>query len=157
MMENKTGNYEFRKVSNNNVEDMLTWKYEGIYSFFDNDFSQGKIDYVKSFPTDNNVYAIYNGKNVLVGNCALYLNDKVTFSIQIRPNLTSQGMGKEFLEAFLSFAKVKYNLKSIGLSVVKFNERAIRLYKSLNFIAVNEFIGKTVNGEMEFITMEKEL
>lgn len=156
-MENKIGNYEFIKVSNNDVEDILTWKYEGIYSFFDNDLSQGKIDYIKSFPTDNNAYAIYNEKNVLVGSCALYLNDKITFSIQMRPNLTSQGMGKEFLEAFLSFAKVKYNLKSIGLSVVKFNERAIRLYKSLNFIFINEFIGKTVSGEMEFITMEKEL
>lgn len=156
-MENKIRNYEFRKVSDSDVEGMLTWKYEGIYSFFDNDLSQGKIDYIKSFPTDNNAYAIYNEKNALVGNCTLYINDKVTFSIQMRPNLTSQGMGREFLEAFLSFAKEKYNLKSVGLSVLKFNERAIRLYKSLNFIVVGEYIGKTVKGEMEFITMEKEL
>ena len=156
-MENKIINYEFRKVSHSDVQDILTWKYEGIYSFFDNDLSQGKINYIKSFPTDNNAYAIYNEKNVLVGNCTLYINDKVTFSIQMRPNLTSKGMGKEFLEAFLSFAKKKYNLKGIGLSVLKFNERAIKLYKSLNFIVVNEYISKTVKGEMEFIAMEKEL
>jgi ribosomal-protein-alanine N-acetyltransferase len=157
MMMNKVGNYEFRRVSNNDVEDILTWKYEGIYSFFDNDLSQGKIDYIKNFPTDNNAYSIYNEKNVLVGNCALYLNDKITFSIQMKPSLTSQGMGREFSEAFLSFAKEKYNLKNIGLSVLKFNERAIRLYKSINFIVVGEFIGKTVKGEMEFLSMEKEL
>ncbi len=154
---NKTTKYEFRKVTNNDVEDMLIWKYEGIYSFFDNDFSEGKINYIKSFPTDDNVYAIYNEKNELVGNCALYLNDKVSFSIQMRPSLTSKGMGKEFLEAFLDFVKEKYNLKSIELSVLKFNERAIRLYKGLDFKVVNEFIGKTVKGEMEFITMAKEL
>ncbi len=153
----KIKKYEFRRVSYEDVEDMLTWKYEGIYSFFDNDFSEGKINYIKSFPTDDSVYAIYNKKDELVGNCALYLNDKVTFSIQMRPNLTSQGMGREFLESFLSFAKEKYNLKSIGLSVLKFNERAVRLYKNLDFKIVNEFIGKTVKGEMEFITMEKEL
>ncbi|MEG1257207.1 GNAT family N-acetyltransferase [Clostridium sp.] len=153
----KVRNYEFKKVSDNDVEDMLTWKYEGIYSFFDNDFSKGKINYIKSFPADNNVYAIYNEENMLVGNCALYLNDKVTFSIQMRPSLTSKGMGKEFLEAILAFVKEKYKLKNIGLSVLKFNERAIRLYKSLDFKVVNEFIGKTVKGEMEFITMEKEL
>lgn len=156
-MLNKFRNYEFRKVTNSDVEDMLTWKYEGVYSFFDNDASQGKIDYVKSFPSDANVYSIYNEKNELVGNCAFYLNDKVTFSIQMKPNLTSQGKGKEFLQSILDFAKERYNLKNIGLSVLKFNERAIRLYKSLDFLIVGEFIGKTVKGDMEFLTMEKEL
>lgn len=153
----KIKKYEFRRVSENDVEDMLTWKYEGIYSFFDNDLSQGKIDYIKSFPKDDNVYAIYDEENQLVGNCALYLNDKVSFSIQMRPNLTSKGMGKEFLEAFLEFAKEKYNLKSIELSVLEFNERAIRLYKSLDFEVTDKFMGKTVKGEMEFIKMEKAL
>ncbi len=154
---NKITKYEFRKVTNNDVEDMLTWKYEGIYSFFDNNFSEGKINYVKSFPTDDNVYAIYNDNNELIGNCAFYLKDKVSFSIQMRPSLTSKGMGKEFLQAILEFAKERYDLKNIELSVLKFNERAIRLYKSLDFKVINEFIGKTVKGEMEFITMSKEL
>ncbi|WP_346887005.1 GNAT family protein [Clostridium sp. UBA1056] len=128
-----------------------------MYSFFDNDLSEGKINYIKSFPTDDNAYVIYDEKNQLVGNCALYLNDKVSFSIQMRPNLTSKGMGKEFLEAFLEFAKNKYNLKDIELSVLKFNERAIRLYKSLDFKVTDEFMGKTVKGEMEFIKVERAL
>ena len=153
----KIKKYEFRRVLEKDVEDILTWKYEGIYSFFDNDLSEGKINYIKSFPTDDNAYAIYDEKNQLVGNCALYLNDKVSFSIQMRPNLTSKGMGKEFLEAFLEFAKEKYNLKNIELSVLKFNERAIRLYRSLDFKVTDEFMGKTVKGEMEFIKMGKVL
>lgn len=150
-------NYEFRKVTNGDVEDFLTWRYEGVYSFFNNDFSQGKINYVKSFPNDNNVFSVYNDKNELVGNCAIYLNEKVTFSVQMRPTLTSQGLGKEFVYSFLNFAKEKYSLKTIGLSVLKFNERAIRLYKSLGFKVTNEFVGKTVSGEKEFISMERDL
>ncbi|ERI93404.1 hypothetical protein HMPREF1982_01828 [Clostridiales bacterium oral taxon 876 str. F0540] len=153
----ETGDYEFRRVSNSDVEDMLTWKYDGIYSFFDNDSFQGKINYIKSFPLDENAYSIYKKDNSLVGNCNFYFNDKVTFSIQMRPSLTSQGKGKEFLEAFLLFAKEKYNLNKIGLSVLKFNERAIRLYNNLNFKVTGEFVGKTVKGDMEFISMEKEL
>ncbi len=151
------GNYEFRRVSNDDVEDMLTWKYEGVYAFFDNDLSQGKIDYIKNMPLDENAYSIYNKDNWLIGNCNVYLNEKVTFSVQMRPSLTSRGKGKEFLEAFLLFAKEKYNLKNIGLSVLKFNERAIRLYNSLNFKVTGEFMGKTVKGDMEFISMEREL
>lgn len=61
------------------------------------------------------------------------------------------------MEAVLSFAKEKYNLKNIGLSVLKFNERAIRLYNSLDFKVTGEYIGRTVKGEMEFISMEKKL
>lgn len=149
--------YEFRRVTNEDVEELLTWKYEGIYSFFDNDFSQGKIDYVKSFPNDSNVFSVYNSKNELIGNCGVYLNDKVTFSVQLRPSLTSQGLGKEFVSSILNFIKEKYNLTTIGLTVLKFNERAIRLYKSLGFKVTNEFMGKTVKGEMEFLSMEKEI
>nr|WP_082761246.1 GNAT family N-acetyltransferase [Clostridium sp. ATCC 25772] len=115
------------------------------------------MDYVKNFPNDNNVFSVYSDKNELVGNCAIYLSDKVTFSVQLRPSLTSKGLGKEFLTSILNCIKERYNLKTIGLSVLKFNERAIRLYKSLDFKVTNEFIGKTVKGEMEFLAMEKEL
>ncbi len=44
--------------------------------------------------------------------------------------------------------KEKYNLKNIELSVLKFNERDIRLYKSLDFKVIDEFMGKTVKGEI---------
>jgi len=53
--------------------------------------------------------------------------------------------------------KGKVQFEKYRASVLKFNERAIRLYKSLDFKVINEFIGKTVKGEMEFITMSKEL
>lgn len=150
-------NYNFRRVSQEDVKDFLTWKYGGIYTLFDNDFSQGKINYIKTFPDNENVFSIVNDNNELVGNCALYFNDAVTFSIQLRPSLTSKGMGKKFTEAFLQFAKNKYNLNEITLSVIDFNERAIRLYKSLGFEVTRTYIGKTVNGEAEFIEMKRAL
>lgn len=150
-------NYEFRRVTEENVKELLTWKYDGIYSFFDNDFSQGKIDYIKTFPQDENAFSIFNDNNELVGSCTIYLNEQVTFSVQMKPALTSKGLGKGFMEAFLKFAKEKYQLKTIGLTVLKFNERAIRLYKSLGFKETKEFIGKTVKGDMEFLAMEKEI
>lgn len=147
--------YNFRRVTKEDVEDFLGWKYEGIYSFFDNDYSQAKINYIKSFPEDENVYSVYNEKDELVGNCAVYLNEKATFSVQMRPCLTSKGYGREFMNSFLDFAKEKYDLNSIGLTVLKFNERALKLYSNLGFEVTEEFIGRTVSGEKEFIAMEK--
>lgn len=150
-------NYEFRKVTEEDVKDILTWKYEGVYSFFDNDAFEGKANYIKSLVNNENAYSVYNDKNELIGNCEIYLKDKVTFALQMRPSLTSKGLGKDFGESIINFFKEQYNLKTIGLSVLKFNERAFRLYKSLGFKITHEFIGKTVKGEMDFIAMEKAL
>ena len=120
--------YDFRKVTNNDVQDILTWKYEGIYSLYDNDRMQGKINWIKSLPEDNNAFSVYNDKNEFVGHCEIYIKDKVNFAVQMRPNLTGNGMGREFVQSFLDFAKEKYNLESIELFVAKFNKRAIKVY-----------------------------
>jgi [ribosomal protein S18]-alanine N-acetyltransferase len=53
----------------------------------------------------------------------------------------------------MTYLKVRLNI----FSVLKFNERAIRLYNSLNFKVTGEFMGKTVKGDMKFIFMEREL
>lgn len=148
--------YDFRKVTNDDVKDILTWKYEGEYSLYDNDIVQGKIDWVKGLPKDDNSFSGYNDKNELVGHFQIYFNKEVTFSVQMRPSLTGKGMGSEFIQSFLDFAKEKYELKSIKLLVAKFNERAFKAYKNIGFKTVEETILKTVRGDMEAIAMEKQ-
>lgn len=148
--------YDFTRVSNEDVQDILNWKYEGAYSLYDNDIVKGKIDWVKGLPEDDKAFSGYNDKNELIGHCQVYINEKVTFSVQMRPSLTGKGMGSEFVQAFLDFAKEKYNLKSIRLLVAKFNERAFKVYKNVGFEKIDEVIGKSVRGDMEFIVMEKE-
>jgi ribosomal-protein-alanine N-acetyltransferase len=149
-------NYNFKRVTNNDVQDILTWKYEGAYSLYDNDIVQGKIDWVKGLPEDVNTFSGYNDKGELVGHCQVYINKEVTFSVQIRPSLTGKGMGGEFILAFLDFAKEKYALKSIRLLVAKFNERAFKAYLNVGFTKIEEIVGKSIRGDMEFIVMEKQ-
>lgn len=76
----------------------------------------------------------------------------------MRPSLTGKGMGREFLQSFLDFVQKEYDLKSIELSVAKFNERATKLYKNVGFDKINEYSAKTSAGsdaETEFIVMKK--
>lgn len=150
--------YDFRRITNDDVQDILTWKYEGIYSLYDNDRMQGKIDYIKSLPEDDKAFSVYNDRNELVGHCELYMKEKMNISVQMRPNLTGNGMGKEFVQSFLDFAKEKYSLESIELFVVKYNKRAIKTYESVGFEKVREYAIKatlTDTEETEFVVMEK--
>ena len=150
--------YDFRKVSDNDVQDFLNWKYEGVYSLYDNDRIQGKIDWIRGLPEEDKAFSVYNGDNELIGHCEIYIGEKTTLSVQMRPCLTGKGMGKEFLQAFLEFVVEKYNLKSIELIVAKFNERATKLYKNLGFVKVKEYSARTSAGsdiETEFLVMEK--
>ena len=149
--------YDFRKVTNKDVEDILTWKYEGIYSFYNSDKTQGKIDWIQGLPEDDKAVSVYNDENELIGHCEIDTEEEITLSVQMRPDLTGKGMGKEFVQCFLDFAKEKYNLKSIGLLVAKFNERAIKLYKNIGFQIIEEFTSQCNGEETEFIVMEKQL
>lgn len=151
-------NYDFRKVTNNNVEDILTWKFEGIYSLYNNDRTQGKINWLKSLPEDDKAFSVYNDNNELVGHCEIYTKEKINFAVQMRPALTGKGMGRELVQSFLDFARKKYSLNGIELFVVKFNERAIKVYESLGFEKVKEYSAKlsiSDTEETEFVVMEK--
>lgn len=68
--------YDFRKVSTNDVLDILTWKYDGIYSLYDNDRMQGKIDWIKGLPEDDKAFSAYNTNNELVGHFKIYIGEK---------------------------------------------------------------------------------
>ncbi|MCM1989190.1 GNAT family N-acetyltransferase [Oceanirhabdus seepicola] len=151
-------NYDFRKVNIKDVEDILTWKYEGIYSLYDNDRTQGKINWIKSLPEDENAFSVCNDKNELVAHFEIYIKEKINFAVQMRPSLTGKGMGRELIQSFLDFAKIKYNLESIELFVVKFNERAIKAYENVGFEKVKEYSAKlsiSDTEETEFVVMEK--
>lgn len=147
--------YNFKKITTKDVEDILTWKYDGIYSFYNNDICQGKIDWVKGLPDEDKAFSVYNDKNELVGHCEIYTEEEITLSVQMRPDLTGKGNGKEFVEAFLDYSKEKFNLKTISLLVANFNERAIKLYKNLGFKKIEEFATKSNNRDVIFWVMEK--
>jgi len=58
---------------------------------------------------------------------------------------TSKGLGKEAMELMLDFGFNELNFHRIHLSVISYNQRAIKLYESLGFIregAYREFINR---------------
>jgi len=151
-------NIDFRKPTESDAKDIATWKYEGIYSFYDNDKTEAKRQWASNIHKEENAFVMYNEKNELIGNCSFDYDEednKFMFGVQMRPNLTGKGMGTEVVVTILNFGKEKYKFNEINLLVAKFNKRAITIYEKLGFKTIDEFIWHVNNEEKEFIEMSK--
>ncbi|MEG1255582.1 GNAT family N-acetyltransferase [Clostridium sp.] len=150
-------NIQIKRATEIDSKNIATWKYDGIYSFYDNNRTEGKKEWASNIYKDENVFGIYNEKNELIGNCCFDRDEddnQFYFGIQMRPDLTGKGLGKEVLEVVLEFGRKKYNLEKIKLLVAKFNERAIKVYERLGFKVREEFVWNVNGGEYEFVEME---
>ena len=148
---------EFRVPVKSDIEDILTWKYDGIYSFYDNSIQKEKIEWIESFIDSDNDFSIYNEQNELVGNCSFYyIEEFFCLGVQMRPELTGKGFGTEFVRAIINFGKKKYNLSYIDLTVAKFNKRAIKVYEKLGFKFVEEIVNTIRANDYDFLIMRLE-
>jgi acetyltransferase len=74
----------------------------------------------------------------LLGNCSIYIKDKMRFSGEIGifigdSNYRFNGYGREALNLLLDYGFNYLNLDNIHLEVISFNEIAINCYKNVGF------------------------
>lgn len=150
-------NFKFKIPTKSDVQDILTWEYDGIYSFYNNNIDKEKIKWIESFIDSDNNFSIYNENNELIGNCSFYYIDEfLCVGVQMRPDITGKGFGTEFVKSIINFGKQKYNLNYIDLTVAKFNNRAIKVYEKLGFKVVEEFVNTIRGNDYDFIAMRLE-
>ncbi|WP_442599601.1 GNAT family N-acetyltransferase [Neobacillus sp. D3-1R] len=140
------------------AKEILTWKYEAPFDFYNIDFSDEALEEL----LNNNYFAIVNDTNQLIGffcfgkaaqvpigeRYGAYTEDMVDFGLGMKPDLTGQGKGFEFLTFILDSIR-ETEKKPLRLTVASFNKRAIKLYEKLGFVKEMTFLLK----ETEFDTM----
>ncbi|WP_045518348.1 GNAT family N-acetyltransferase [Neobacillus niacini] len=150
-----------RNMTEEYAKQILTWKYEAPYDFYNNEESSKS----HSELLENPYYAVLNQTNELVGffcigsaaqvpygsTVGAYHEDITDIGIGMNPSLTGKGLGAKFFSFILSYIQETYKVDSIRLTVAKFNQRAIHLYTKLGFDKKVEFSRETT----EFITMVK--
>ena len=147
---------EFRKPTEADSREIAAWKFEGEYSFYDNDKTESKKEWAMNLHKQENAYAIYNENNELIGNCCFEFDEEeVLFGIQMKPSLTGKGMGAEVVTAILEFGREKHKFNQISLLVAQFNKRAIKVYERLGFVVREEFMWYVNGEEKEFYEMRK--
>ncbi len=73
----------------------------------------------------------------------------------MRPSLTGRGLGTEFVQAGLRFAKEAYSPPTFRLTVAASNLRAVRVYERVGFQAVETFGARTPDGGREWLLMRR--
>lgn len=148
-----------RNMSENYAVQMLNWKYDAPYDFYNNELNTESIKEI----LENSYYVVLDYNDKLVGFFCIgssaqvpvgsqfdaYSKNFIDIGIGMKPELTGQGFGFTFFSLILHYIDENFEDVPFRLTVAKFNQRAIHLYEKLGFYKKMEFtIGSTV-----FITM----
>jgi len=147
-------------MNEKHANDIVTnWHYDDVYSFYDMAADEEDLRiFMDTKNWQNITKAALNEDDELVGWASFYTeNDEFWLSLGLRPDLTGQGLGEEFVTQCVEYAASQYKLTkdTIRLAVAAFNERAIRVYQRAGFVETNRTIRDTHIGRVDFIEMEK--
>src|SRR5215210_3411095 len=118
--------YRFRRMSDEEATQISGWHYEPPYDFYDATSDQDDLRELLDPKRRKDAYfSVFDEDGVLVGFFQFERAGKtVDVGLGMRPDLTGQGLGMEYLLAGLEFARECFSPDRFTLSVATFNERA---------------------------------
>jgi ribosomal-protein-alanine N-acetyltransferase len=150
--------YLFRPMSEEHAREIAAWHYGAPYDFYDtvND-PDDLAELLDPQQREDAYFSAFDERGALVGFFQFEKKGQsVDVGLGLRPDLTSKGLGLEFLLAGLEFARRRFSPASFRLSVATFNERAIRVYERAGFRRVEIFTHSTNGGDHPFLLMTRE-
>jgi [ribosomal protein S18]-alanine N-acetyltransferase len=153
--------YTIRKRTKEDVAEFITWTYEGVYSFYDNNIQEEKINgFLQSADTDQ-MYSVVNEVGDLIGNCEFFNvgeppEEILAVGVQMRPDITGKGNGLLFIQSIIEEGRKVIGFNHLELAVAEFNKRAIHVYEQACFRRKGDFLNRIRGEEYNFIIMEKD-
>ncbi|KIL35109.1 GCN5 family acetyltransferase [Cohnella kolymensis] len=140
------------------------WKYDEPYSVYSMDGSKECItellncEYYYALHEQNGLFGyVCKGESARVpgGYGAGIYNDSiyVDIGLGLRPDITGQGKGLEFLILCMHFLREQFNIHHFRLVVASFNERAIKVYERAGFVKGITFQSNVDGQDMDFTVM----
>ncbi|MBF0709114.1 GNAT family N-acetyltransferase [Alkalihalobacillus hwajinpoensis] len=151
--------YQFKLISQEEVERIISWNYDGVYSFYNMDED---LEDLKEFREDaasnENYWSVYQ-RDHLIGFFSFHEHEDnhIEIGLGMCPDNVGKGEGFSFLEAGLQKAVELYRPTSFGMAVAEFNKRAIKVYQRAGFQITHLFMQQTNGREFQFVEMKKNL
>ena len=127
--------FTFHLIDESNALAILGWRYEPPYDFY-NDSEEDASLLQHFLHPQNSFYSILDENSKLIAYCSFGQNQQVThgdycdraldIGMGIRPDLTGRGKGVEYANAVLEFADNLFKPKAFRVTLVAFNQPALR-------------------------------
>ena len=143
----------------------VNWQYKPPYDIYN--CPPEEIGEAVQYNIDpaNNVCAMLDQNEELIGYCSYgkdaqvpggdYSEEALDIGLMIKPELTGQGMGSDFVSEVIQNGIDKYAPEKLRVTIAAFNKRAMRVWEKNGFQQTQNFI-RDGDG-MEFIIMKKDL
>lgn len=145
-------------VTEKDVQTFVLWRYEPPYDVYNviddptnNEKMQEQIRYfldpavnchvITDTSSDPLGFITFGADGQVPGGD--YSADALDIGMGIRPDLTGQGQGHEFITAAINFAMKTYQPTMLRTTVATFNTRAQRLCLRAGFTIIDEFVATT--------------
>jgi len=143
-------NYRLEPLEERHAWDILSWRYQTPYDFYNPPADDHQEHYVRQFLNpDFNFHAVLDACGTMIGFCSFgsdgqvpggnYSDEALDIGVGMRPEFTGQGKGAAFFGAVLGYALGTLSPGRLRLPVAKFNQRALKLYANFGFEVNDEF------------------
>lgn len=152
--------FHFKPLRWGDARAIGAWHYEPPYESYD----LGQMYMVSLallrlllIPLGYEVYGVWSKEGELAG-AFMYtkLGNVIELGLAMRPDLTGKGLGLEFVQAGMAFARQRFSPSTFRLDVATFNHRAIKVYERAGFAPGKTFWQRTSHGRQEFMEMTRE-
>ena len=142
-------------------QDICNWHYTGNYAIYNLPAYDSLVSSQQGIANPanaGNYYAFYD-KDIFVGYINLIQrNNKFSVGIAVRPDLCSQGYGRQMLLLCDGIAAAICPGKPLGLQVRSWNKRAIKCYQNAGYVITgDEYELTTPSGKGMFYRMIKQV
>ncbi|MFP7479526.1 GNAT family N-acetyltransferase [Terribacillus saccharophilus] len=135
-----------------------TWRYEGIYAFYDMDQDEEDMAEFLDFKAREGKVFVVMQREEVIGFCSIQLEEEeAEIGLGMRPDLTGKGLGQKFVSYLVHYIIGAYHPERISLAVAAFNKRAITLYERIGFRHTESFDQQTNGSVYPFIRMVLEI
>jgi ribosomal-protein-alanine N-acetyltransferase len=145
-------------MTQEDAETLAAWRYPGPFSFYDWDSDPDDLaelldpelrgqDYVAVDDDDGRLVGYFQYKRPH--------GPRLEIGLGLHPDWTGRGLGQDFVEAGLDYARRRYAPDEFVLAVAAFNRRAITVYERVGFVRSRTYMHRTAGREWEFIEMRR--
>ena len=145
----KIGEFTFRKMDEASGREIIHWQYDSPYDFYNHSPLEIEDNVQQLLNPGYQYFSVWDDSGTLIGYRCFgedarvpggdYSKAALDMGGGLKPDLTGQGLGTEFMKAAFEFARHNYAPKAFRATVATFNKRALRVCEKVGYRKIQTF------------------